>query len=191
MNHAVIGFVAGVGIGSVATYLYLKPKYEKIAQEEIDSYKETKNIQNKDLANKAMNKPDISEYEKIASTYSTFNNTTEPVEEEVSVKKNEEFRVISPEEFATSDGYDVVSYTLYVDGVLMDEVDEVVEDSDILNIDIAKHMNEYEEGIVYIRNDRLMMDYEISMDYRTYDEFINKYPEKTLAVTRLEDADEE
>ena len=81
--------------------------------------------------------------------------------------------IISPEEFDTEDGYDTVSLTYYTDGVLTDDDNNVIEDiENTVGEDFAKHFGEYEDDSVFVRNERLMTDYEILMDYRPFNDVV-------------------
>ena len=71
-----IAFVAGGALGSLATWMFVKKKYEQIAQEEIDSVKEVyskrkpKTEKNDDDEEEAIqvDKKEVAEYEKIIET---------------------------------------------------------------------------------------------------------------------------
>lgn len=186
-----IAFVVGCGVGGIATYLYLKPKYEKIAQDEINAYKEAKNAKNQELATKAINKPDISKYTELASNYKP-----KAVNVEVERSKTDDTptstTIISPDEVGMNEDYDTVTYTYFVDGTIANEFDEVVTESNILDMDISSHFGEYEDDAVYIRDDALKLYYEILYDYRSFEEYIDAHPEKRLDFVPLEeDSDEE
>lgn len=180
-------FMAGLTIGSAATWLCLKKRYEQIAQEEIDSVKavfaekkpetvirkeENENLDkdNKIKADQAKLKPDLINYTNYAST-----NNKNAKEEKVNMV--EKPYIISPEEFGDFDEYTKLSLTYYSDGVLADENDEIVDDIDeTVGADFADHFGEYEDDSVFVRNDRLKCDYEILRDNRSYSDVTGGYP---------------
>ena len=162
-------FVAGAAIGSAVTYKCLKTKYDRIVKEELDSIKET-------FGKKAYKevKRDANQYEKIieAGGYASY---SEDIKKEVdNVDKP---YVISPDEFGDLD-YETISLNFYEDGVLADDMDNVIEDvEDIVGYDSFKHFGEYEADTVFVRNDRLKCDYEILADERKFSDVCPGYEE--------------
>ena len=64
------------------------------------------------------------------------------------------------------------------DNVLVDEDDQVVTDADdIVGTEYPDYFGEYDD-VVYVRNDRLKADYEISKDLRRYATIIRKHREE-------------
>ena len=194
-------FVTGLVIGSVVTYVIVKDKFEKIAQEEIDSVKEVFGRRVEKEADKRVEKIAKKEVEKIRKEYNEYDNLTknytsyskneteEDVEEDEEVCENNEDRVeldeierasdydrpyiIEPQEFGALDGYSSITLYHYSDNVLADDCDELVEDlDDVVGEDYASHFGEYEDDCVYVRNDRLKADYEICRDLRKYSDVV-------------------
>lgn len=189
----VLLFAAGAVIGSVATYFLVKDKFEKQAQEDIDSVKEVFNRRMKEQSNNQEVeekeeeveevKEEVTQYEKLASSYSTFSNGSDEEADSMLEDKYEnrnievdspdmiidEPYIIAPEEFGALDGYDLISLDYYSDGVLTDDCEEIIEnEEEIVGKDYAEHFGEYEEDAVYVRNDRLKADYEILKDVRKF-----------------------
>lgn len=80
---------------------------------------------------------------------------------------------ISPEDFDTLDGYDVITFMYYSDGVLTDDNDEPLTKEEIawsVGFDFASHFGEYEDDSVHIRNDMRQVDYEILKDNRKFED---------------------
>lgn len=69
-------FVTGLVIGSVVTYVIVKDKFEKIAQEEIDSVKEVFGRRVEKEADKKVEKIAKKEVEKIRKEYNEYDNLT-------------------------------------------------------------------------------------------------------------------
>lgn len=189
-------FVAGAAIGSAVTYFLVKDKFEKIAQEEIDSVKEVFGRKVKKEAEKEAEKEiqeirkEYNQYNSLTTNYASFSNKTDDeAEEELEEKyENQDIIVeratdmdrpyiIPPEEFGICDGYELITLTHYSDGVLADDCDELVEDIDfVVGEDYAEHFGEYEEDAIYVRNDRLKADYEILRDLRKYSDVLWRPP---------------
>lgn len=157
-------FVTGLVIGSVVTYVVVKDKFEKIAQEEIDSVKEVFGRRVEKEADKKVEKIAEKEVEKIRKEYNKYDNLAknytsysenkpEENDEEDDVEEvcenNEDgveiFEVerasnsdrpyvIDPWDFGGEDGYDTITLNYYADGVLTDDDNNVIEDEEIDDI---------------------------------------------------------
>ncbi len=185
-----VTFIAGAAIGSVTRWYCLNMKYERIAQEEIDSVKEVfakkeahsrakevaeggkKVIEGfndgiRRAAEQAKDKPDVREYAAILKKtgYATGVNQEE---EEQTVKDGYSPYVISPDEFGEFEEYEKISLTYYADGVLADDNDEVVDDVEDIIGDALNHFGEYEDDSVFVRCDERKCDYEILLDTRSF-----------------------
>jgi hypothetical protein len=187
-----VAFIFGAGIGSAATWYFLKSKYETISNEEKESYK---NYYEKKLAElnseskeesqqpdeatlkRLRNKDDISKYvEKIKpyTNYSDISTTEEPStvaapEEEESY--SERPYVIPPEEFDELEGYNTISLLYFADEVLTDDDYSIIENvEETVGKDSLKTFGRYEDDSVYVRNDRLKCDYEILKDERRFED---------------------
>lgn len=153
-------FVTGLVIGSVVTYVVVKDKFEKIAQEEIDSVKEVFGRRVEKEADKKVEKIAKKEVEKIRKEYNEYDNLTKnytsysknKTEESIKDVEYEEVcendedgveldeierasdydrpYIIEPQEFGALDGYSLITLYHYSDNVLADDCDELVEDID-------------------------------------------------------------
>lgn len=197
MNKATgfVMFVLGAAVGSVATWQYTKKKYERIAQEEIDSVKEifSKRESAADVeivtpepqtakVGKPEEKPDITEYAARLERegYTNYSNVSAGEKKEEQEAMEMKPYVISPEEFGEFEDYERISLSYYADQILADEDDEKVEDVDnVVGLESLAHFGEYEDDSVFVRNDRLKCDYEILLDQRTYSDVIKQRPHQT------------
>lgn len=186
-------FVTGLVIGSVVTYVVVKDKFEKIAQEEIDSVKEVFGRRVEKEADKKVEKIAEKEVEKIRKEYNDYGSLTKnytsyskneteeddcaQVEDGVELFEVERASnsdrpyVIDPWDFGGEEGYDTVTLNYYADDVLTDSDNNVIEDEDIddfVGANFAEHFGEYEKDCVCVRNDRLKIDYEICRDIIKY-----------------------
>lgn len=182
----VIAFIAGVTVGSLATWKFVETKYKQIADEEIKSVVEQFNTrydagdtvtdQTEPVEEEKpwrATKPDIMEYAaKIRDAkYALDQYDNENKEEE----GGDEFMdsdkpyVISPDEFDELDDYEIRSFTYYEDGILTDEENHVVENVDeLVGKDSLNTFGYYEQDSVFVRNDALRTDFEILRDVRNY-----------------------
>ena len=208
MNSTLKGvliFVLGAAAGSLATWKLIEKKYKDIAQEEIDSVKETFSKMKKneypdkledypdfeefddsddsdDVEEEPKpeqkidrnNKPDIVEYAKILSEtgYTNYAERKDKKEKKgVEPVEDERPYVISPDEFGEKDGYENVTLTYYADGVLTDYFDNVISNVDeVVGFDSLDHFGEYEDDVVFVRNEKMETDYEILRDLRDFNE---------------------
>lgn len=186
-------FAAGAAIGSAVAWLYAKKYYERIANEEIESMKEwvnrriaeheetTSDTNVPDEKSIPSMKPDLMEYAKKVTDlgyidYSHTNSEPEEAKEEVEEDVDDYIYVIKPEEFGECD-YDEVSLTYYADGILTDEQDEPIEDlAGTVGEDYMTHFGEFEDDSVFIRNERLQVDFEILADQRNYSDLAKNKP---------------
>ena len=208
MNSTLKGvliFVLGAAAGSLATWKLIEKKYKDIAQEEIDSVKDTFSKMKKneypdkledypdfeefddsddsyDVEEEPKpeqkidrnNKPDIVEYAKILSETGYTNHAERQDKKEkkgVEPVEDERPYVISPDEFGEKDGYENVTLTYYADGVLTDYFDNVISNVDeVVGFDSLDHFGEYEDDVVFVRNEKMETDYEILRDLRDFNE---------------------
>lgn len=205
MNNKITSFmmfIFGTAVGSVVTWQYIKKKYEQIAQEEIDSVKETfsklkvKNNDSEDnnnvrtIVERAKDKPSVMEYTaKLRKQGYTNYSDTDSLSEDSNDSEEEEVDenmindkplipyVISPDEFGEFYDYETISLTYYADQVLADDDDELVEDiEETVGFESLNAFGEYEDDSVFVRNDRLKCDYEILLDQRKYSDVIKRKP---------------
>ena len=187
----VLIFTVGAAVGSAVTWKLLREKYERIAQEEIDSVKEVfarelryEHDEESVIGNIvevtesedgysatveiSSENPVTQEYYKQLkeANYTNYSNTKK---EEVSTVDEYKPYVISPDEFGELDGYETDSLIYYDDGVLADDYDNPVDDIDeIVGYESLKHFGEYEDDTVFVRNDATRTDYEITLDTRKF-----------------------
>lgn len=182
-------FAAGAAIGSAVTWKILKTKYERLAQEEIDSVKEvyekryedrcelvtdptyTEIAVNEDTMEGELD-PVTVEYEDILADNGYTTETTPTKKEATDTKKP---YVIAPEDFGENDDYEITSLTYYADGILTDDADDPIDDIDLfVGKESLTHFGEYEDDSVYVRNDKFKCDYEILLDSRNYSDLYQR-----------------
>lgn len=177
LKYALI-FSLGAVAGVAASWKIFETKYKKIAQEEIDSVKETyaKKAQ-KDINDEPIQEEIISELEADRDEMKSLINDYVGEGGSEAMDFSAPY-VIAPEEFDELDGYEIHSLTYYADGVLTDEQNDVID----IGIDPSEHFGEYEDDSVFVRDDFKKCDYEILMDLRTYSD-----AEATFLTSRNEE----
>lgn len=171
-------FVAGAAVGSVVTWKLVKTKYERIAQEEIDSVKEAfsqrVNSDDNDIKNDTEKDKTADDDEEYFVRVNDLGYTCSSVPYVNEVKKKgggtvKRPYVITPDEFGEIYEYDTISLRYYADKVLTDEDDVIITNVDeIIGEDSLTHFGEYEDDSVFVRNDEMKADYEILLDLRKY-----------------------
>ena len=166
-----LAFFAGVAVGVFCSWRVLENKYKRIADEEIESVKETFAKQFKEQKEKEFVEPvsGVHELNSMVDLLGYGNNEeNNKKEDEKDMAENADVYVIPPESFGEI-GYETESLTYYADKVLVDEIGNVIKDIDnIVGINSLETFGEYEDDSVFVRNDILKKDYEILLDYRTY-----------------------
>lgn len=172
-------FAIGAAAGAAASWLVVKNKYERIANEEIESVKNTfmdlnaeqpdegeeERVESEDIP-ESEEQVDYSPDAKEIRDYCSYVKGTGYKSYNSDVVHEKPF-VISVEEFGELDDYECIQLTLYADKVLADDMNEVVDDIQG-TIGSLEHFEKYEDDVVYYRNDRLKCDYEVVFDERDY-----------------------
>ena len=169
-KKTILAFFMGATVGSIATWKFLKTKYELYYEEEDEELFEDDAEEDTDEAepapiNEIDEKPDLSIYTAKLKEQGYLQDV-----EKGGTDDMEKPYVISPDEYGEMDDYDLYSYTYYADKVLADENNEPIEDVDQrIGLESLKHFGEYGDDSVYVRNDELKADYEILLDDEKYE----------------------
>lgn len=161
-------FAAGVVAGAVAGAYLVKDKVMADAKQEIEevreyykSKKETKK-EEKPVEEKQETKvEEKEEYQEITRNYTNYNKIEEAPKQAV----NDMPYMINPEDFGEEEGYDTLTLTYFADGVLVDDVDDVIDDPDpVVGLENLKVFEEFNASAIYVRNDIWKTDFEILKD---------------------------
>ena len=189
----VISFAVGGAGGSLLTWLLLKEKYARIAQEEIDSVREIYardgdriKQQNEELESKKESDRRESNAKEVQNYAGMVNKLGYSEMSTAATKRWQESNhdprvpyVISPMDYEDQAyaHYESVELSFYSDGVLANSRDEIItqqESYESIGPDLYRnlrdHFGEYEEDpdVVYIRNESNFIQYVITRDNRTY-----------------------
>lgn len=184
-------FSAGVGLGVLATKTYFDKKYQQMADDEIESFRQyversTKKISDnyEKLKNGEKMEP-LEPYPTNPSLYTTssvtsisYNEHYSKEEEKVNKAKTlspveEEVYEISPDDFAYDTEYDKVTLNLYTeDGVLIYEEGEEMVDESIIGSENIDDFSNTPFAQTYLRDPKNKIDYEIIKVDGSYHELI-------------------
>jgi hypothetical protein len=158
-------FTLGAAVGSVATWKFVKDRYEKIAQEEIDAIRdfyyeqETAEKAEEDESDDEEDEDERKKYEEMMYAEGYLNEEQEGAE-----KNMVEPYVISPDEFDEM-GYETVTLYCYADNVVETMLGkDVLSDDEVedwITSESLTHFGEFEEDSVFVRNDNMKTDFEI------------------------------
>ena len=179
-------FIGGAVTGSLVSWYFTKKKYETLAENEIAKMREGYRQKNKELAERARIKPNISEVvkdrttihkedvdlsEKEENLIAKYAEESEPTGEENISPNDDIIEFIDDGEFASMNGYEKINLVLYEDDVLANEIsDDIVLVEDTVGQQAIDDFKHYNPEAFYVRNNQLMTEYEITRDHRTYEE---------------------
>ena len=120
---------------------------------------------------------EVFEYHKIVSGYRSSEDTDDETDKEGGMGDPDETPyvtgpyVISPDDFRCSPpGYNAQALDYFSNNVLADGWGKIMNIEETIGHDSLDHFGEYADDVLYVRNDMLEIDYEITQDPRTYDE---------------------
>lgn len=193
-------FALGVAVGASTSWYLVKAKYERIANEEIESVREIFSRQKderssldvgsevvdnaiQEVANTAKDKINVIDYAAAIKDLGYTSNKHSSNETEVAemredfLSRNPKPYVISPSEFSEFEDYDVISITYYADKILADDNDEVIEDIEgVVGFESLTTFGQYDDDAVFVRNERLQTDFEVLLDDRKYLDVLESKP---------------
>lgn len=182
----VLIFAAGAAIGSIVTWRILKPKYERLVEEEIESVRKAFGVNEAPPEDKPTEESDVVDFAELAKQadeearrkrLQEYNDIIQREKYNSSIEREEHMSmdepyVITPEEFDEHEDYSTEFLTYYANGVLVKDIyDEIVPDREIPELvgrESLEHFGDYEDELVHVRNDRLKCDFEISIDTKKY-----------------------
>jgi len=199
MNYKTLAiFFAGVGIGALVSRLYLKEKYEKILDMEIErvnsayekemeearhskdeEVKEDESQLADEIAHRVQADYDrkVYRHEVAKQAYdSYFKKEEEPTKAMAPIEPVEEPYVITGNEFITDQAHDKETLTYYINAkILVDDNDEMLDvpATEILGDEFISHFHDGEVGVVYVRNNKMGVDYEVILD-ESSEEFVRE-----------------
>lgn len=184
-------FAAGLAVGAVTGALVIKNKVladAKAEVEEVRAYYRSKQ-QERGVKEAEETKEEVKEAEETKEETVKFDRNTyinyNKMAREYQTSKYSTFAddpyIIDPEEFGENPEYDTMTLTYFADGVLVDDVDDLVDEPDVVvGLENLKVLGDYGASSVYIRNDIYRTDYEVIKDDWNYSDI--KEPVQTLPI---------
>lgn len=175
MNKAIISFLLGAVVGGSTAYLYTRKMYFDKTKEEVEavrryySEKEASTEDNseevsetEESENRVYDSEKINDYHNLVKN----NGYTDDISESLPY-------VITPNEFGDNpdDWDEPTTLMYYANGVLVNAAGAILTNDEIerfVGFDSLDRFGEYEDGVVYIRNERYKTDYEILQDSDNY-----------------------
>lgn len=178
----IIAFAVGASVGAVASWLLTKSHYDKLVKEEIQSVKDMYKRKYVGIQNAQEDDDDTEEEteeeesERAAKLREYRERVTEfgySGDHQEDTTNNDAPYVIPPEEFGENEDYDTETLNYYADGVLTDDMDNMIRDIDeLVGEGSLNRFGEYEDDAVHVKNDKTKTYYEILKDERTFAEYM-------------------
>lgn len=194
--YGAVIFAVGVIVGNVVTAELIGAKYRKLADEEINSYKEyyaskhsakndeaeeveeSEEVPEEEIEKVTENDSKLKEYSKLLKDVGYISDGSEKNTKEKepgTVEDEDNFILIPPEEFGeidekTGEVFDMVTLVYYADDVMLyyEDQHQVDDIEHLVGKEFRDHFGDYEEDAVYVRNMRNQTDYEIIKDEDKY-----------------------
>lgn len=174
--YLVLGSIVGGFVGWFMTRTYYKKEIQEIREAYAEIEKKKEKSQHDDIEDivavkvnevgeeYTVSKEDLHEYAELLRKQG-YTSSTENTSNEGKIY------TIAPDEFGEDpDNYETLSFTYYADGVLTDDNDDPVTNIAEIIGDGLNHIGEWEPDAVYVRNEKLGLEYEILRDERNYAE---------------------
>lgn len=188
MLKKILIFVAGLAVGAAGSYFVTTKIVSKKHDAEMRELIDRINAERAAIkAEYASNKPDISTFKKEEELVKPEEPVV-PEEEEPEVekpkkkaattsrKKKPSVYEITEDEFNDVDNRDKVLLSYYSDGVLADSYsDKQVDIPSTIGKEMLDLLGAEKLDAIHVRNEHKNTDYEVTRDYRTYSEIVDRY----------------
>lgn len=163
MNGKLIfAFGLGAAAGAVVTYFFMKRKKKDDFMWADDWEEETEESTTKESSEKVTCFDNKWKSDRPRTAYNDIYRKKYGTDDASPTEEDYPMYIITPEEYASREGYEAESLYYYKNGVLTDEDDNVIPNmEEMVGEDAVNHFGEYEEDVIHIRNDDLETDYEI------------------------------
>ena len=174
MGDRILYGTFGTSIGSVVTYILMKKKCEEYIHEELRLAKEHENESKKSHVEKKSEPEQKKDNVVVAGTdIAKKKATDEPPTDYVKYSKGKEERMtslITSERFANEEqDFEKITLNFYEgDGVLADNYGDIVDIEESVGLKAVSYFELLHTDVVYIRNEKLKIDYEIVLEHEAY-----------------------
>lgn len=175
MNKSILAFIFGGALGSLITWKVMKDRHEAELEDIYTNCCGENDNNAPEQEEKPVitdEKPELMEYAaKLREHGYTNYSDVEPNENKSTDIDTSKPHVIPEDEYGNA-GYEEKYLTYYADRLLADEDDELVENIDnVVGFDALTYLDADDDNrpdVIYVRNDNLETDYEITFDERKY-----------------------
>ena len=149
--------------------------YKDDNNEDDRSEKDTDNIDDSIMAN----------YNEIVKSYRSSDDEENTQNEKEGEEKEEDNDgvsymeapyVISPDDFGSVPGYNAEPLDYFADGILADGWGVELDIAETIGEDVVNYFGDYDDDVVYVRNEQTKLEYEVTRDPRTYAEAVRTNP---------------
>lgn len=175
----IFAFAVGAASGAIAAWKYAERIHNKVFEAELEANVELeverrlrgKTEKPAETRKNQVTKPDLKTYAMQVNNYgysadeTTDDETDEDIDQDGSVEyvNMDSIDIISPEELGINEEYSIRDLTLYADGVITNEDDEVINYPEaLLGTEALKHFGDYAENSVFVCNNKAMCYYEVT-----------------------------
>lgn len=181
-TKSILLFVGAFGLGFGTCYLALRARFDRLVDEQIDAinqafdremgelgFEVSKEAPAKTTDNKIF-KTEIKKHNYDQFFTPKSNESEGDAEAGLEEESPKEGGFVGPyiidaAQFASDRSLDKITLTYYVNADLVCEEEEEIDDVEAaIGTDFKNHFHDDEEGVVYVRNEKLGVDYEVILD---------------------------
>ena len=182
-----VTFIAGAAVGAIAGITYVKKNYD--ISEKKEEAEKTPNSDNKESVAeneqeelirrtnadilKSVDDPDQKKH--MESILNQYTDMTSMYGSDTISTKSEPYKIL-PDQFSEFEDYSAIELTLYSDGIITDDRDDIIDNPEEL---LGKSFRQlFDEGSdeLFIRNDDRCTDYAIYKDVQTFEAYDETRP---------------
>ena len=184
-----VTFIAGAAVGAIAGITYVKKNYDISEKKDEEEAEKTSNSDDKEPVAeneqeelirrtnadilKSVDDPDQKKHmESILNQYTAM---TSMYGSDTISTKSEPYKIL-PDQFSEFEDYSAIELTLYSDGIITDDRDDIIDNPEEL---LGKGFRQlFDEGSdeLFIRNDDRCTDYAIYKDVQTFEAYDETRP---------------
>lgn len=174
-KKAALMFVSGVAVGSLTTYILCR-------------FIRKKTVVEKDMTGKngfvSIDEPPVDDWREDRKLVETeYSNLVDEMYGNADTQGVSHYTpyVISPEDYddESYEDYEKETLTYYADGILTRMDDEIIrKPEEVVGPNALDSFGQYEEDVVYVRDDSSSIQYEIDRDPKKYSEVVGPIPDE-------------
>lgn len=184
-----VTFIAGAAVGAIAGITYVKKNYDISEKKDEAEAEKTSNSDNKESVAeneqeelirrtnadilKSVDDPDQKKH--VESILNQYTAMTSMYGSDTISTKSEPYKIL-PDQFSEFEDYSAIELTLYSDGIITDDRDDIIDKPEEL---LGKGFRQlFDEGSdeLFIRNDDRCTDYAIYKDVQTFEAYDETRP---------------